>query len=211
MTSMELPNHETDELLQGAARGDQAALAELFMRHRGRLKRMVRLRLNPCLSARVDDSDVIQDACVEASRRLGEYLRDPRAPFFLWLRQIVGHKLIDVHRRHLGRKQRDARCEISLYGGAPLASSVSLAGQLLGRASSPSQAAVKAETRLRVQQALEEMNEIDREVLALRHFERLSNTEAAQVLEIDPSTCSNRYIRAVRRMKRILQAKGAAP
>jgi RNA polymerase sigma-70 factor (ECF subfamily) len=191
--------------------GDVTALNELFTRCRDRLKRMVRLRMNPRLRGRVDDSDVVQDAFVEAARRLPEYLEQPQTPFFLWVRQIVGQRLIDTHRRHMLSKQRDAGRDISLFGGAPLASSASLAAQLLGRASSPSQAAIKAETRLRVQQALEAMNEIDREVLTLRHFERLSNAEAAEVIGIDPSACSNRYIRAVKRMKRVLHARGDAP
>src|SRR5215470_13235870 len=166
---------ELADLLDRAAAGDTAAVAELFSRYRKRLKRMVRLRLSRHLQGRLDDSDVLQDACLEAAKRLPEYLRDRPLPFFLWLRHITGQKLIDAHRRHLGAKMRDAACEVSLHRGAmPAASSASLAAQLLGRLTSPSLAAVKAETRIRVQEALNSMDPIDREVLALRHFEQLN-------------------------------------
>src|SRR5262245_3492788 len=128
---------DTDEiadLLDRATAGDQGALAELFNRYRQRLKRMVRLRLSRHLQGRLDESDVLQEACLEAARRLPEYLRDRPLPFFLWLRHITGQKLIDVHRRHLGAQMRDAACEVSLHRGAmPAASSASLAAQLLGR------------------------------------------------------------------------------
>lgn len=143
---------------------------------------------------------------LEASRRLDEYLEQRPLPFFLWLRQITVNKLIDLHRRHLDAARRDARQKISLHSGPmQAASSVSLASQLLGRLTSPSSAAVKVETRLRVQEALNNIDPIDREVLALRHFERLSNAEAAEVLGINESACSNRYVRALERMKRVLQ------
>src|SRR5947209_3214204 len=143
------------ELLARAAAGDEKALTELFSRYRKRLKQMVRLRLNRRLQGRVDDSDVLQEAYLEAAKRLPEYLADRPLPFFLWLRHLTGEKLIDAHRRHLGAKMRDAAQEVSLHRGPmPAASSASLAAQLLGRLSSPSQAAVKAELRLRVQEVL---------------------------------------------------------
>jgi RNA polymerase sigma-70 factor (ECF subfamily) len=193
---------ELSDLLGLAAAGDQAALEELFSRYRKRLKRMVRLRLSRHLQGRLDDSDVLQEAYLEASKRLPDYLRDRPLPFFLWLRHITGQKLIDVHRRHLGAKMRDVGCEVSLHRGAmPAASSASLAAQLLGRLTSPSQAAVKAETRIRVQEALNGMDPLDREVLALRHFEQLSNAEVAQTLGINESTASSRYLRALKRLK----------
>ena len=126
-------------------------------------------------------------------------------PFYLWLRSLTGQKLIDMHRQHLGAKMRDAAQEVSLYRGAlPQASSVSLAAQLLGRLTSASRAAIRAETQIRVQEALNSMDPMDREVLTLRHFEMLSNEEAAQVLGLSKSAASNRYIRALKRMKDIL-------
>jgi RNA polymerase sigma-70 factor (ECF subfamily) len=155
--------------------------------------RMVRLRLNRQLQGRIDDSDILQEALLEAAKRLPEYLADKPLPFFIWLRHITGQKLIDAHRRHLGDNIRDAAHEISLHRGAmPAASSASLAAQLLGRLISPSQAAIKAEAGLRVQKVLNGMDPIDREALALRHFEQLNNAEVATTLGINESTASSR-------------------
>jgi RNA polymerase sigma-70 factor (ECF subfamily) len=132
------------------------AVTEHFSRYRKRLKRMV--RLNRQLLGRLDDSDILQEALLEVAKRLPEYLADKPLPFFLWLRHISGQKLIDAHRRHLGAKFRDAAHEVSLHRGAmPAASSASLATQLLGRLTSPSPAAIKAEARLRVQEVLNSM------------------------------------------------------
>ncbi len=196
---------EHADLLRRAGQGDQRALGEVLARHRDRLRRMVQLRLDRRLSGRVDPSDVLQEAFLEASRKLGEYLRDPSVPFFLWLRGVTGQKLMALHRHHLGTRMRDAHREVSLHRGAlPQASSVALAAQLLGRLTTPSQAAVRAELRLRVQEALEAMDSTDREVLALRHFEQLSNAETAEMLGLQESAASNRYIRALRRLKAIL-------
>jgi RNA polymerase sigma-70 factor (ECF subfamily) len=189
-------------LLERAAAGDTAAVAELFSRYRKPLKRMVRLRLSRHLQGRLDDSDILQEALLEAAKRLPEYLHDQPLPFFLWLRHLTGEKLIEAHRRHLGAKMRDAAQEVSLHRGAmPAASSVSLAAQLLGRLTSPSLAAIKAETRVRVQEVLNSMDPLDREVLALRHFEQLNNAEVAATLGINESTASSRYLRALKRLK----------
>jgi RNA polymerase sigma-70 factor (ECF subfamily) len=189
-------------LLERAAAGDTAAVAELFSRYRKPLKRMVRLRLSRHLQGRLDDSDILQEALLEAAKRLPEYLHDKPLPFFLWLRHLTGEKLIEAHRRHLGAKMRDAAQEVSLHRGAmPAASSMSLAAQLLGRLTSPSLAAIKAETRLRVQEVLNGMDPLDREILALRHFEQLNNAEVATTLGINESTASSRYLRALKRLK----------
>src|SRR5262245_10945936 len=144
---------------------------------------MVRLRLDRRLQGRVDPSDVLQDAYLDYARRFPEWAERPALPFFLWLRLLTGQKLVDLHRRHLGAQMRDAGQEVSLYRGAlPQASSASLAAQLLGRLTSASQAAIRAERQLRLQEVLNGLDEMDREILALRHFEQLSNGEAAQVL-----------------------------
>jgi RNA polymerase sigma-70 factor (ECF subfamily) len=197
--------HELTDLLHRAAQGEDAALTALFSQFRQRLKRMVRLRLNDRLRGRVDPSDVVQEAYLEVSRRLAEYVKDPTTPFFLWLRFITGRKLLDVHRRHLGAQARDAGREISLNQEAyPAATSASLAAQLLGRLTSPSQAAIKAELQQRVQEALDALNPVDREVLALRHFEQLSNVEIAQLLGLSESGATARYLGALKRMKEVL-------
>src|SRR5260370_28235295 len=162
----------TARLLEQARVGDQAALNELFARHRARLRRMVELRLARRLQARIDASDVIQEAYVDVVSRLDEYLRDPRYPLFLWLRLIVGERLLKLHRHPLGTQMRDAGLEVSIYRGAlPEASSAALAAQLLGKHTSPTQAAVRAERMMRLQEALNTLDPMDREVLSLRHFE----------------------------------------
>jgi RNA polymerase sigma-70 factor (ECF subfamily) len=190
------------ELLTQAAAGDEAALSQLFTRYRKRLKQMIRLRLNRRLQGRIDESDILQEAYLEAAKRLPEYLAKRPLPFFLWLRRMTGEKLIDAHRRHLGAKMRTAAQEVSLHRGPmPVASSASLAAQLLGCLTSPSQAAIKAETRLRVQEVLNSMDPLDREIIALRHFEQLSNPEVAETLGLHPSTASSRYLRALKRLK----------
>ena len=199
------PPPDPSGLLRRAADGDTDALGALLEGHRKRLRRMVKLRLDPRLQGRVDASDVLQEAYLEAAQRLAEYLRNPRMPFFLWLRFLTGQRLTDLHRQHLGAKMRDAGQEVSLHrGGLPQASSASLAAQLLGRLTSASRAAIRAETQLRVQEALNQMDPLDREVLVLRHFEMLTNEETAQVLGLRKSAASNRYVRALKKLKEIL-------
>jgi RNA polymerase sigma-70 factor (ECF subfamily) len=195
------------ELLRRAGAGDAEALGRLLDGHRNQLRRMVRLRLDPRLQGRIDPSDVLQEAYLEATRRLAEYLRDPRMPFFLWLRFITGQKLLALRRHHLGAQARDAGREISLYQGSmPEASSACLAAQLLGNVTAPLQAAMRAEMKIRLQEVLNGMDPLDREVLALRHFEQLDNSETAQVLGLSPSGASSRYLRALKRLKEILLA-----
>ena len=198
-------SYRSDEWLQRAMAGDERALAELFSRRREQLKQMVRLRLDRRLHGRFDPSDVLQAAYLDVVRRLPEYAANPPMPFFLWLRTLVGQRLVDLHRRHLGAKMRNVGREISLHHGAlPQVSSASLAQQLLGRLTSPTLAAARAEMQIRLQEALNEMEPLDREVVVLRHFEELSNSETAETLGLEPSAASKRYIRAIRRLKTIL-------
>jgi RNA polymerase sigma-70 factor (ECF subfamily) len=193
---------ESIELRRRIERGDESALLELFARHRYRLKRMVKLRLDRRLQGRLDASDVLQEASIDVARRAREFVENRSMPAFLWLRWITGQRLLSLHRRHLGSKARDAGLEVSLHHGAlPHATSVSLAEMLLGRLTSPTRAALRAELQLRVQDALNAMEPIDREVITLRHFEELNNHETAQVLGISKTAASNRYIRALKRLK----------
>jgi RNA polymerase sigma-70 factor (ECF subfamily) len=204
-TLMQHNSPELVQLLEQARAGDPDALTEIFARHRDRLRRMVELRLDRRLQARLDASDVIQDAYLEITRRLGEYLREPKLPLFLWLRLVVGEQIIDLHRRHLGAQMRDPDLEVSLYRGAlPAASSAALAVQLLGKHTSPTEAAVRAERLLRIQEALNRLDPVDREVLSLRHFEHLNRAESAQVLGIEEEAAAKRYIRALKRLKVVL-------
>jgi RNA polymerase sigma-70 factor, ECF subfamily len=199
---------ETAGLLQRAAQGDQAAWGALLVRSRDRLRRMVALRLDRRLQGRVDPSDIIQEAYIDASARLAEYARQPDMPFFLWLRFLTGQRLVRVHRQHLGAEMRDVAREVSLYRGAlPAATSAALAAQLLGRDTRPSEAAVRAERSIRLQEALNSMDPLDREVLALRHFEQLSNGEAARVLGLQEPAAAKRYVRALKRLRLILDAR----
>jgi RNA polymerase sigma-70 factor (ECF subfamily) len=196
---------ETTRLLEQARAGDKEALNSLFARHRARLRRMVELRLDRRLQARIDASDVIQEAYVEVVTRLNEYVHQPSYPLFLWLRLIVGERLLKLHRHHLGTQMRDAGREISIYRGAlPEASSAALAAQLLGQHTSPTQAAVRAERMIRLQEALNTLDGMDREVLSLRHFEELSLAETALSLGIEESAAAKRYIRALKRLKAAL-------
>lgn len=202
-----IPQEDSEwrELLDRAGQGQSEALGQLFDWHRDRLVRMVQLRMDHRLQGRVDAADVLQEAYIEFARCLADYLRKPDTPFFLWLRHLTIMKLHSLHRKHLGVKMRDARREISIHGDPlPQASSVFLAAQLLGKLTSPSQAAQRAELQGRVQEALDSMDMIDREVLALRHFEQLGNSETAQVLGLSETTASNRYVRALKRLKRLL-------
>jgi RNA polymerase sigma-70 factor (ECF subfamily) len=195
----------TDDLLQRAKAGDAAALGALFAHFRDRLRKMIRLRLDRRLYGRLDPSDVLQEAYFDVARRFPEYAAAPTVSFYLWLRALTGQRLIDLHRQHLGAQMRDAGREVSLYRGAlPQASIVSLAQQLLGRLTSPSRAAIRAETQIRVQEALNSMDPLDREVLTLRHFEMLSTDETAQVLGISKKAASKRFLRALERLQEIL-------
>lgn len=196
---------DTAHLLHRAQSGDDQALGELFARYRERLRRMVRLRLDRRLLGRIDPSDVLQEAYLDVARRAPEYLANPTMPIYLWIRFLTGQRLLALHRHHLGAQMRDVGQEVSLHRGAlPQVTSASLAAQLLGHLTSPTQAAVRAEMQIRLQEALNLMDPIDREVLVLRHFEELSNQETAEVLGIQKTAASNRYLRALKRLKEIL-------
>jgi RNA polymerase sigma-70 factor (ECF subfamily) len=199
---MTQPIEGREDSQSGAA---ERELAELFERHRDRLGRMVRLRMDRRLQGRLDASDVLQEAQLDVLRRAREYAAGPAMPAYLWIRFLTAQRLAALHRHHLGARMRDAGQEISLHRGAlPEATSASLAALLLGRLTSPTHAARRAETRIRLQEALNALDPIDREVLALRHFEELSNAEAAEVLGIGKTAACNRYVRALRRLREAL-------
>jgi RNA polymerase sigma-70 factor (ECF subfamily) len=196
-----------DDLTRRLRACDTAAALELFTACRDRLKRMVRLRLDRRLQGRLDASDVLQEAFLDVQRKAAEFAAKPDLSAYLWLRLITAERLLQLHRHHLGTQMRDAAQEVALYrGGPPSASTHSLANLLLGRLTSPSQAAMRAERQLRLQEALNTMDATDREVLALRHFEELSNGEVATLLGLSKTAASNRYIRALKRLKEILSA-----
>lgn len=197
------------DLLQNSLSGKEAGLNEVLLKHRDRLKRMIALRMNNKLQGRLDASDVVQDTFVEAARALDAYLADPKLPVFLWLRHLAGEKLIQAHRRHLGAQKRNAEREQRIFGGTPAATSMSLAIQLAGKMTSPSKIVEKKEATDQLMEALEGMNDVDREILTLRHFEQLSSRETATVLDMNYEAVKKRYVRALAKLQSILVGKGA--
>lgn len=201
--------HDFDafSLITEAADGDNEAWQRLMRENRERLRRMVSLRLDRRLQGRVDPSDVVQESFIDAARRLPDYLRNPSVPFFVWLRGLTGQRLMEQHRRHLGAQARDASRDVSLYHGEfPDATTADLAANLLGEVSTPSEAIIRLEQKRRIQEALDSLDPIDREILILRHFEQLTNGEASEVLNLDKSAASKRYVRAMERLKDVLKA-----
>ncbi len=197
---------QIDELLAVAAGGDRSALAALYDRYRQRLERIIKLRLDRRLQGRVDPADVVQETYLAVQRKFDDYAVSPRMPLFLWLRLETLQKLVDVQRFHLGAKMRAVGNEIALHrGGLPPVTSISLAEQLLGRLSTASHAAMRAELKIKVEEALNSIDDSDREMLVLRHFEELSNAEAAHVLGLSPTAACNRYVRALKRLKTVFE------
>jgi RNA polymerase sigma-70 factor, ECF subfamily len=205
VNEMSPPPGQVPGLVDRAAAGDRAAIVELLERYRPRLRRMVALRLDPRLRGRVDASDVIQEGYLDAMRRLEEFIRDPAVPFYIWLRFLVGQRVQEQHRRHLDTPGRDVGREVSLYRGAmPGVSTGALAARLLGKLTSPSQAALRAERKVRLQEALNRMDPLDREILVLRHYEQMTNGDAAAALGLAFKAASKRYTRALERLEEIL-------
>jgi RNA polymerase sigma-70 factor, ECF subfamily len=194
-----------EALLSRAAAGDAEAWGALLVTHQERLWRMVEFRMDPRLRGRVDALDVIQDAFVQASAHRSDYFRIPGGPLFLWLRTIVGNKLVETHRHHLGTQMRDAKREQPLdVPNWRDDTSAALCAHLTAGLTRPSVAAMRGEIRTRLSAALDGMDPVDREILALRHFEQLTNAEAAQVLGIQEHTAAKRHLRALQRLREML-------
>jgi RNA polymerase sigma-70 factor (ECF subfamily) len=205
---MSEPAPETEaSLLARAAAGDGAAWGALLTAHQQRLARMVAFRMDPRLRGRVDASDIVQEAFVEASEHRQDYFRTAGAmqSLFFWLRGVVSNKLLELHRHHLGTRMRDAKRETPLEAPRrPDDTSAALCAHLTAGLTRPSVAAARGEVRTRLAEALDEMDATDREVLALRHFEQLTSAEAAQVLGIQERAAAKRYLRALQRLRDIL-------
>ncbi len=198
-------SEKTQELIIGAQGGDASAINRLFERHREALRRMIELRLDRKLRQRVDASDIVQDVLIDANRRLPEYLQKPAMPFHLWLRQIAQDRMIDAHRRHRGAARRSLdREQPMVLGGANDRSTIELAAQLCDRNPTPAAEATARELQQRFEAAIEQLDEQDREIVLMRHFEQLSNSEAAQALKLSPPAASMRYLRAMRRLRELL-------
>ena len=204
----ENPNDEPElrKVLDRARAGDHGAIGPVLEEYRSRLARMVAIRMDSRLKGRFDTSDVLQETFVEIAQRLPKYLEDEKMPFFLWVRFLVGQKLLQFHRTHLAVEARAADREVSLT--PPGASAFSVASVWLAESGgTPSAAVAAGEEHARVQAALEAMAEIDREVLVLRHFEQMSNSEVATLLEISPQAASARYVRALTRLQESVSDK----
>ena len=198
---MDQDSNDSERHLRRAAAGDQPTLAAPRGRHGARLRQRVRLRLDRWLQGRVDPSDVLQDADLDLAARRPDSARDRPMPTDLWLRPVTGQRLDPVQRQHRGAP-RDASREVRLDRGAlPQASSASLPARRLGRFTTASPAALRAERQLQLPAILNGRDELDREILALRHFEGLSNGEAAQVLGLSKTAANNRYVRALGRLR----------
>jgi RNA polymerase sigma-70 factor (ECF subfamily) len=201
---------DTDDVAEHFRAGDSAALGEFFARHRDRLWRVVEFRFDARLRPRLDADDVLQQAYIEAAKRLGHFRGETATAAFVWLRLVVVQTLVDLHRAHLGTGARDASREVGLDPQAGTGDSAALAHHLAESLTSPSRAASRGETERQLRAALDELEPVDREVLTLRHFEELTNAEAAAVLGLDAKAASKRYVRALDRLRGVLEAPGGA-
>jgi RNA polymerase sigma-70 factor (ECF subfamily) len=199
-------SEQTELLLQRVRDGDRLALDQLLAQHRDYLRNLIELRMDRKLRSRLDPSDVVQEAQLEAVQRIDDYLRRRPMPFRLWLRQTVYDNLLRLRRRHVEADCRTVEREVSL----PEDSSALLARQVLGHGPGPAEALVERELAQRLRQAVAELEEADRDVLLLRNFEGLSNVEAALVLGIEPDAASKRYGRAILRLRQRLLDRGLA-
>ena len=195
----------TQNLLANARQGDRAAVNRLLERHRISLKKLIQLRLDRKIARRVDASDVVQDVLMEANTRLQDYLADPRMPFHLWLRQLAQDRMIDVYRRHRGAQRRSLDREQSIT--APQFSDQSgldLMGQLADHELTPAAASIRKELEARFVLALDQLEDEDREIVLMRHFEQLGNSEVADALGLSAAAAGMRHLQALRKLRAIL-------
>ena len=190
-----------DLQLDALLNGDRRVLPDLFQSYRTRLRQMVRLRIGPQLAARVDPSDVLQEAFIEAQRRVDEFIAEPKVSFFIWLRGLVFNRMRKTQRAHLGTQLRSVDREKEL--DLPEAASLAIVNSL----TSPSQKVARTELRQIIEQSIQKLKEMDREIILMRYFEGLSNTDVAQALDISESTSTMRHVRAIQRLKDLLLSR----
>jgi RNA polymerase sigma-70 factor (ECF subfamily) len=204
-TASEAPADQTLLLLERVRQGDSEAVNGLLDRHRAAIRRLIDQRMDKLVQRRVDASDIVQDVLVEANRRLGDYLQNPTMPFRLWLRHMARDRLIDAHRRHRVASTRSVDREVPLVTADDGdRSGVDMAGQIADRELTPAAAATWHELERRFASAVEELDEQDRQIVLLRHFEHLSTAEAADVLGLTKPAAGMRYLRAMRRLRILL-------
>ena len=194
----------TQQLLTNIKQGDSDAINQLLERHRVAVRRMVDLRMDQMLKRRVDASDIVQEVMIEANRRLHDYLENPVMPFHLWIRQMAKDRLIDAHRRHRGAARRSLDREQPLAAAAADESSADLVAQLSDHQLTPAAAATWQELQRRFQAACEKLESQDQEIVLMRHFEQLTNGETAAALNLSPQAASMRYLRAMRRLRELI-------
>ncbi|MBL8857987.1 MAG: sigma-70 family RNA polymerase sigma factor [Planctomycetes bacterium] len=204
-------SNPASDLLPRVQAGDEVALHEFFLQHEPRLLRMVELRIDPVLRRRLDPSDVLQEAWIEIARRAVEWRAQATLPLHVWMRLITSQALQQLQRRHLGAHMRDALREVPQPESRLSVTAAGAAQAFMASATSPSQAAAREETCARVRAALEDLDELDREIITLRHIEELANHEVAAELGLDPKTASKRYMRALVRLRPALIALGPTP
>jgi RNA polymerase sigma-70 factor (ECF subfamily) len=196
---------KTMELLKGVEAGDRSAVDRLLDRHREAVRRMIHMRLDHALAGRVDASDVVQDVMLEASQRMNDYLRSPNMPFHLWLRQLAKDRIIDMHRRHRAAQRRSVDREQNLSNlNTDERSAADLANLLRDAELTPAAASIRKEMEARFLVALGQLEEADREVVIMRHFEHLGNGEVAEALGLSAPAAGMRYLRAIRRLRELL-------
>ncbi|MCA8994549.1 MAG: sigma-70 family RNA polymerase sigma factor [Planctomycetaceae bacterium] len=196
--------HNTQDLLDSAQQGSDQAVNQLLEHHRDALRKMVGLRLDRQIAQRIDASDVVQDVMLEAAQRLKQYLQDPQIPFHIWLRQIAKDRMIDLHRRHHAQRRAVDREQPLALTGLPDRSSIDLAGQLADDQLTPAAASIRNELEQRFLNAIEQLEEQDREVIIMRHVEHLSNSDVAAALNLTTAAAGMRHFRAIQRLRTIL-------
>ncbi len=198
-------SQETQELLRRAEEGDSAAINNLMERHRDSIRQMVQMRMDRAIAGRVDASDVVQDVLWEASRRLENYIQTPNLPFHLWLRQLAKDRMVDMHRRHRGAQRRSVDRENPLQTGTDQdASGFDFGGQLPDGELTPAAANIRRELEQRFLEALSQLEEDDRDIILMRHYEHLGNGEVATALNITPAAAGMRHLRALKKLRTIL-------
>ena len=198
-------NEKTQELIDVAKTGDASAAGRLLNRHRDALHRMVAMRLDRKIQQRLDASDIVQEVMIEANRRLQTYLSDPVMPFHLWLRQMAKDRIIDAHRRHRASHKRSVDREQGMVAAAALdRSTIEFVAQLCDPELTPAAAATMQELQRRFKEAIQNLDENDREIILMRHFEQLSNQDVAEALGLTEPAASMRYLRAMRRLRKLL-------
>ncbi len=198
-------DEKTEQLLDGIREGKDGAADRLLERHRDPLRRMIELRMDQKIKQRVDASDIVQEVMIEANRRLQKYLENPIMPFHLWIRQMARDRIIDAHRRHRGSEKRSVDREKAMVApGAMDRSTIELAAQLCDAEMTPAEAATMKELQQRFQNAIEELDENDREIVIMRHVEQLTNQDVASALGLSEPAASMRYLRAIRKLRTLL-------